>query len=195
MRSRQVTHHRCELKMTSAKKEKDIIDRFSNLPDEVSHQILSFFNFKELIRVGSVSKRFRGLYLSSLSLDFWSWYSNKQEQLNMLNSFERFLIHCGDNKIQHFRICLNLCSTLCDEIFRVITWIHIAARCNVEGLDLQLEITKTDMPMMELPSCIFLCGSLRSLLVDLYKVLKVPSFSGSTNLQHLSLSSVRMGLE
>ncbi|CAL9026444.1 unnamed protein product [Prunus brigantina] len=108
-----------------------IIDRFSNLPDEVAHHILSFFNFKKLIQVGSVFKRFRGLYLSSPSMDFWSSYSDKQEQLNMLNSFDRFLVHRGDSKIRNFHIHLDLCSSFRDEMFWVITWIRIAARCNV----------------------------------------------------------------
>ncbi|KAM1093419.1 hypothetical protein ACFX2I_008572 [Malus domestica] len=171
-----------------------VVDRFSNLPDEVAHQILSLVSLKELIRVGSLSKRCRGLYLSTPSLKFWSSYygGDKQGQLNLLNSFDRFLILRGGNKVQKFQVHLNLCSSLPDEIFRVITWIHIAARCNVEVLDLQLRVYKNDMASFELPSCIFLCGSLRSLIVTLYTVLKVPSFAGSTNLQHLNLSYVQI---
>ncbi|CAL9026448.1 unnamed protein product, partial [Prunus brigantina] len=78
---------------------------------------------------------------------------------HMLNSFDQFLVHREDNKIQNFRIRLDLCSSVRDEMFRAITWIHIAVRC---------------------------------LLVKVYARLKVPSFPGSTNLQHLSLSGVRI---
>ncbi|KAB2631518.1 F-box/LRR-repeat protein [Pyrus ussuriensis x Pyrus communis] len=170
-----------------------VVDRFSNLPDEVAHQILSLVSLKELIRVGSLSKRCRVLYLSTPSLKFWSsYYGDKQGQLNLLNSFDRFLILRGGNKVQKFQVHLDLCSSLPDEIFRVITWIHIAARCNVEVLDLQLRVYKNDMASFELPSCIFLCGSLRYLIVTLYTVLKVPSFAGSTNLRHLNLSYVQI---
>ncbi|CAN6716989.1 unnamed protein product [Malus baccata var. baccata] len=170
-----------------------VVDRFSNLPDEVAHHILSVVSLKEHIRVGTLSKRCRGLYLSTPSLKFRSSYNeDKQGQLNMLNSFDRFLILRGGNKVQKFQVHLDLCSSLPDEIFRVITWIHIAARCNVEVLDLQLSVLKNDMASFELPSCIFLCGSLRSLIVNLYTVLKVPSFAGSTNLQHLKLTEVQI---
>lgn len=45
-------------------------DRFSNLPDEVAHHILSFITFKDLTRVGSVSKRCREFYVSVPSVRF-----------------------------------------------------------------------------------------------------------------------------
>ncbi|KAM1947962.1 hypothetical protein ACFX15_008212 [Malus domestica] len=123
-----------------------VVDRFSNLPDEVAHHILSLVSLKEHIRVGTLSKRCRGLYLSTPSLKFWSsYYGDKQGHLNLLNSFDRFLILRGGNKVHKFEVYLELCSSLPDEIFRVITWIHIAARCNVEVLDLPLRVLKNDM--------------------------------------------------
>ncbi|BBH07639.1 F-box/RNI-like superfamily protein [Prunus dulcis] len=57
----------------------------------------------------------------------------------------------------------------------------MAVRCNVEVLDLELRIP--DTTMLELPSCIFLCGSLRSLSVHCNKILTAPSLDSCTNLQ------------
>lgn len=45
--------------------------------------------------------------------------------------------------------------------------------------------------MLELPYCIYLCGSLRSLFINTDTVLKVPSFACYNNLQNLKLRSVR----
>ncbi|KAM2624459.1 hypothetical protein TB1_031434 [Malus domestica] len=168
------------------------IDRLSNLPDEVAHQMLSFLNFKELIRVGSVSKRCRELFLSTPSLVICSPDSgNKQKHLNLLDSFDRFLLHRGDSKIQRLSISWCISSGLANKIFRMITWIHIAARCNVEVLDFALN-GKHIPGTLELPACIFLCGSLRSLLVHMDTILKAPSFACSSNLQCLTLKSVTM---
>lgn len=47
-----------------------ITDRFSNLPDEVAHRILSFLTFEDLARVGTVSKRCRKFYVSAPSVNF-----------------------------------------------------------------------------------------------------------------------------
>ncbi|KAM1489031.1 hypothetical protein TB2_031610 [Malus domestica] len=169
-----------------------IIDRLSNLPDEVAHQMLSFLNFKELIRVGSVSKRCRELFLSTPSLVICSPDSgNKQKHLNLLDSFDRFLLHRGDSKIQRLSISWCISSGLANKIFCMITWIHIAARCNVEVLDFALN-GKHIPGTLELPACIFLCGSLRSLLVHMDTILKAPSFACSSNLQCLTLKSVTM---
>ncbi|KAM1143130.1 hypothetical protein ACFX2B_031689 [Malus domestica] len=169
-----------------------IIDRLSNLPDEVAHQMLSFLNFKELIRVGSVSKRCRELFLSTPSLVICSPDSgNKQKHLNLLDSFDRFLLHRGDSKIQRLSISWCISSGLANKIFRMITWIHIAARCNVEVLDFALN-GKHIPGTLELPACVFLCGSLRSLLVHMDTILKAPSFACSSNLQCLTLKSVTM---
>ncbi|KAM2178707.1 hypothetical protein ACFX1R_033754 [Malus domestica] len=168
------------------------IDRLSNLPDEVAHQMLSFLNFKELIRVGSVSKRCRELFLSTPSLVICSPDSgNKQKHLNLLDSFDRFLLHRGDSKIQRLSISWCISSGLANKIFRMITWIHIAARCNVEVLDFALN-GKHIPGTLELPACVFLCGSLRSLLVHMDTILKAPSFACSSNLQCLTLKSVTM---
>ncbi|KAM1798844.1 uncharacterized protein LOC126617895 [Malus sylvestris] len=46
------------------------ITRFSDLPEEVAHHILSFLNFKDYTRVGALSKRCRQIHLSAPEMDF-----------------------------------------------------------------------------------------------------------------------------
>ncbi|VVA21824.1 PREDICTED: F-box/LRR-repeat [Prunus dulcis] len=165
-------------------------DRFSNLPDEVAHQILSSVSILDLTRFGTLSKKCRELYLSTPSLNFdefnnWN-KSSYAKQFKLLSSLDKFLVHRRENKIQCFRICWSLsygkAASLYNELYRVVTWIHMAVRCNVEVLDLELRIP--DTTRLELPSCIFLCGSLRSLSVHCNKILTAPSLELWLELVH-----------
>ncbi|VVA39877.1 PREDICTED: F-box/LRR-repeat, partial [Prunus dulcis] len=171
-------------------------DRFSDLPNEVAHQILSSVSILDLTRFGTLSKKCRELYLSTPSLNFdefnnWN-KSSYAKQFKLLSSLDRFLVRRRENKIHCFRICWSLshgkAASLYNELYRVVTWIRMAVRCNVEVLDLELRIP--DTTMLELPSCIFLCGSLRSLSVHCNKILTAPSLDSSTNLQYLKLTNV-----
>ncbi|KAH0981910.1 hypothetical protein GBA52_009087 [Prunus armeniaca] len=107
-------------------------DRFSNLPDEVAHLILSFLTFKDLTRVGTVSKRCRRFYVSAPSVNFdASQARTNQKLVELMSSWDRYLFHRGDNKLQRFSVFWNFfknksVSKLSDEHFRIITWIHNA---------------------------------------------------------------------
>ncbi|XP_008243668.2 PREDICTED: F-box/LRR-repeat protein At4g14096-like [Prunus mume] len=172
-----------------------LIDRFSNLPEGVAHHILSFLAQIDLARVSCVSKSCRKFYLSfpSLNFDAMPYANDMWERLKLLNYLDRFLIQRGDNKIQHFRIFwifLGPASSFSNEYFRVISWIHVAARCNVEVLDLELYMCEATTTLV-LPSCLFLCRSLRLLTVDLkFKLFQTPSLTSSTTLQCLKLKNV-----
>ncbi|CAL8170367.1 unnamed protein product [Prunus armeniaca] len=177
-----------------------MIDRMSNLPDEVAHNILAFLDITDLTRFGCVSKRCRELYLSTPSLDFDGFSdantSTCSRRLMLLSSLDRFLLlHCAVNKIQRFRICWNnLLSEenpcfIEDVRFRVITWIHNAVRCKVEVLE--VDVSVFEVRSYFLPSSVFLCGSLRSLLLSsLDLILKAPSLASSSNLECLKLEFV-----
>ncbi|KAL6278491.1 hypothetical protein ACE6H2_022092 [Prunus campanulata] len=83
-------------------------DRFSNLPDQIAHVILSFLTMADLARLSYVSKCWRELCLSSPVLNFNEYNciaaadmcDSKQRLLNIL---ERFLLLRADHKIQRFR--------------------------------------------------------------------------------------------
>ncbi|KAM1122820.1 hypothetical protein EV2_004477 [Malus domestica] len=88
------------------------LDRFSNLPIEIAHQILSHLNFEDLIRVGCVSKTCRKFYVSTPYLNFHDFYgvlvniSTCRKNRSVLDSLSKFFIQRGvHRKIQCFRFC------------------------------------------------------------------------------------------
>ncbi|PRQ18430.1 putative F-box domain, leucine-rich repeat domain, L domain-containing protein [Rosa chinensis] len=174
------------------------VDRLSNAPPEVAHHILAFLDFRDLIRLGSVSKMCRVFSLSAPSLEVSSSEAgNRRQQLNLLNSIDRYMIHRGDDKIKHFLVDWSFSAGISEEVFRMMTWIRIAVRCNVEVLELRLwapELNRieSDGTVLELPSCVYCCESLRSLLIKTQTILKAPSVTCSNNLQYLKLTNVRM---
>ncbi|PRQ43978.1 putative F-box domain, FBD domain, leucine-rich repeat domain, L domain-containing protein [Rosa chinensis] len=149
-----------------------LIDRLSNLPDHVAHHILSFLAIEDLTRFGCVSKGYGELYLSAPS----------------------YLFHRGVNRIARFHFHWNLDIHQPkifreDERFRLDKWIYNAIRCNVEVLDINIENSCLEAP--PLPFCIFLCGSLKSLVVEMYcKISKAPSLASLSNLECLKLQDV-----
>lgn len=97
--------------------------RFSNVPDEVAHRILSFLAITDLTRFGCVSKRCRELPLSAPSLDFdlsasdYTFASTCEKRIQLLNYLDSFLSRHGDNKIQRFRVRLE-----CHCVEKKIKW-------------------------------------------------------------------------
>lgn len=167
-----------------------IRDRFSPLPDEIAHHILSLVDFEDLTRVGAVSKRCNEFYLSTPSFTFCLPFDNMQRKSNKMNCFDRFLHRRGNNKIHHFGIELSFPAGISSKVFQVMTWIDTATRCSVEVLDLKLNMLRNE-PTVEFPLSIFHCGSLRSLLVH-FHIFKVPSFPCPNNLQRLNMSYVEL---
>ncbi|KAM5559435.1 F-box/LRR-repeat protein [Rosa sericea] len=177
------------------------IDRFSDLPDQVAHHILSFLALPDLSRVCCVSKRCGELCISAPSLNFDEFSSDSMStcsgRLKLLTYLERFLFRRGDNKIQSFRVrweshSMDVDATPCicdNECYRLSTWIQNAVRCNVEVLDLKITLYNTELVFS--PSCVFLCAPLKSLVVDMnYTVLRTPSSAFSSNLKYLQLTNV-----
>ncbi|BFG32802.1 hypothetical protein CerSpe_190760 [Prunus speciosa] len=200
--------------------------RFSNVPDEVAHRILSFLAITDLTRFGCVSKRCRELPLSAPSLDFdlstsdYTFASTCEKRIQLLNYLDSFLCRHGDNKIQRFRVRLEchcvekkikwmvdktrsfrIRREACEcrkEYSRIVRWVEIAVRRGVEVLHLEIFIDEKQCGLDSLvPSCVFLCGSLKTLELDFGmnypKVLKKPSSSSfSSNLQRLDLRNIEI---
>ncbi|KAM1525343.1 hypothetical protein ACFX10_009821 [Malus domestica] len=87
------------------------IDRFSVLPEEVAHCILSLLNFKDLTRVGALSKRCRQFHLSVPVVDFGTvwWTDEKKKKMDLATlmiSLDRYLHFRGHNRLQ--QVCIGL---------------------------------------------------------------------------------------
>ncbi|KAM1773779.1 hypothetical protein ACFX12_043236 [Malus domestica] len=161
------------------------MDRFSNLPDEVSHHIVYFLDTKDLTRLGTVSKSCRRLHLSTPTIRVYRCFvvhnSVDPHLSNFLSSFDRFLIQRGNSKIHIFS--LRLCRVFSanatargfdEELYQIFSWIYNVVRCNVEVLEFELVeagyIQDYEGALLESPSCVFSCRSLRSLRLSLRKV-------------------------
>ncbi|KAM5559442.1 putative F-box/FBD/LRR-repeat protein [Rosa sericea] len=169
------------------------VDRFSILPDEVAHHILSFLKFIDLVRVSTVSKTCRRFYLSipSLEINRYNLYARRdQEEVQLLNFLDRYFFNRGDNRIQHFHIHWSFNWKPSNKQIQVTDWIHKAVRCNVEVLDIDFCALP---PLFVMPSSVFVSQSLRSLSVHLHGViLQAPSSSLLCNLHYLKLSEIKI---
>ncbi|VVA26278.1 PREDICTED: F-box/LRR-repeat [Prunus dulcis] len=173
-------------------------DRLSNLPDHIAHRILSFLTTYDLARLSCVSKCCRGFCQSTPFLNFsrddgMAAADTCGRHQRLLNSLERFLLLRGDHKVQRFHFVWSRnqrssLSCICRDVyFRVMSWVHKAVKCNVEEVD--LDLFGLDDPILDFPSSIFLCESLKSLSVHMERlILKAPSVSFSSNLKDLELS-------
>ncbi|KAM2015409.1 hypothetical protein FF2_045144 [Malus domestica] len=171
-------------------------DRFSNLPKEIAHHILSFMSFKDLTRVGSVSKRrSQGFCLSTPFLnlnDFSDVHLRCSTSKGVLDSIDRFLsFHFSWRNHDTHENAGGIERCFCDEEkFRLSKWIEIAVRCNVEVVDLWIA---SSVWYPKLPTSLFLCPSLRSLVVinmECYISNAAASLDFSSNLEYINSSSV-----
>ncbi|KAM5551217.1 F-box/LRR-repeat protein [Rosa sericea] len=190
-------------------------DRFSNLPDDVTHHILSFLGVRDLASVGAVSKRCREFYLSvpSVNIDAScylpvplvnldaSCYLKTSSKLGALMCFwDRYMFQRGVNKIQRFYInwtffTRGIANKDSVEQYRINSWIHNAVRCNVE--ELNLNFTACGGFTFVLPSCLYQSQSFKSLVLKCLgkMTLEAPPVSLSCNLRYLQLTSVRIADE
>ncbi|CAL9003224.1 unnamed protein product [Prunus brigantina] len=183
-------------------------DRFSNLPDQIAHVILSFLTMADLARLSYVSKCWRELCLSSPVFNFNEYNcigdaDMCDSKLRLLNILERFLSLRADHNIQRFRFDWHLpppkknqssSSSSCgcrDVYYRVMSCVQKVVRCNVEQLELNL--LGLGEHSLNFPASIFLCESLKSLSVYTnHAILRAPSSSSSfsSNLKDLQLLNV-----
>ncbi|KAL6144524.1 hypothetical protein ACLB2K_055216 [Fragaria x ananassa] len=175
-----------------------LMDRLSELPEEVAHHILSFLEIKDLTCFGCVSKRCRKLYLSTPSLKFDGFFSKQlqryDERLRLWSYLDNYLFHRWVSRIQRFHFHWVLHSygsqqiLLEDEKFRLDKFICNAIKCNVEVLDIKIRSWGSGAP---LPTCVLHSGSLKSLSVYIYgRIIKAPSLASFSNLECLKLEGI-----
>jgi hypothetical protein len=164
-------------------------DRISILLDSIALHILSFLTMEDIARLSVVSKRWRALCISipSLTFDGMKYEHNHRKHDCFMDFLDRFIFRRSEIKMLQFCVCW-ISNKWYLEGFRVLTWLHYAVRCNVEVLDLELNIGLLQMPLN-----VFRCESLRFLTVDLHgQILQLPSSNGFTKLQSLTLKRVRV---
>lgn len=179
-------------------------DRFSALPPELVHRILNSVSVADAARVGCVSQRCRELHISNRFLNF-------PGGVEVMNSSDRVLAHRESNKVRSFSV--NWVADYRDEErglesrygvdkSRFMGWIRTAVSFHVESLSViykplmpRKNGREIEMDDIEFPYYVFVCESLKSLIVDMHcAILTNPSFSASSisNLVCLRLANVHV---
>ncbi|GMN32577.1 hypothetical protein TIFTF001_049779 [Ficus carica] len=89
----------------SATSRTESIDRFSSLPSDVAHKVVSFLEMEDISRLSVVLKRCRQLCLSTpflTTFDVIPYQTDAREQARLMNYLERLLILCTGMHTQEF---------------------------------------------------------------------------------------------
>ncbi|XVF39303.1 hypothetical protein PTKIN_Ptkin01aG0023900 [Pterospermum kingtungense] len=158
------------------------IDRLSCLPDSVLSHILSFLPTRYAIRTSILSTRWRYLYTSVTTLDFYDHHDSSDSFMNSVDRvlffhdmtcLERFRLRCGGVKTSAYRIC---------------GWISFALRRCVQELDLEMNIGD---PRDILPASLFMNKTLVKLALHVSNfVMTIPTKVCFPSLKTLHLEYV-----
>ncbi|KAE8008963.1 hypothetical protein FH972_005421 [Carpinus fangiana] len=176
----------------------DYDGRFSDLPDEMVHHILSFLQMRDLSRLSVVSRRCRELCISNPHLDLSNIdliNSDESSRSRFYSFVDRLIsLRCMHRvKRQTFRLRWSfVAGGGGGDEYRVATWLQHAVNMGVERVNLEL-VFDLGKPF-DLPLCFLGCNSLRQLKVDAGDgFVKLPSsYFAATNLQTLTLGPVRI---
>ncbi|KAL6287448.1 hypothetical protein ACE6H2_011838 [Prunus campanulata] len=147
-------------------------DRFSDLPDEISHHILSFLPMKSIAQVSATSKRWRSLWASFPILDFsevcpltFPFFQNKSvgqiydQQLKVVRFISSVLSRRHENSNIRFFALVG---------YVIYAWLHDwmpwLVKYRVEKL--VLKVWSRRMCDFTIPQCLFECDSLKSLTLE-----------------------------
>ncbi|PON81044.1 F-box domain containing protein [Trema orientale] len=176
-------------------------DRFTSLPDDVAHKVVSSLSLEDVSRLSVVSRRCRQLCISmpSLNVDVRPYLQDATKRTRLMNYVERlFSLRRG---VSTHRLCIGwfLDSSVNDkgggeEEYRILSWLHNAVTCNVKWLVLYLRLKRGSA--FSLPPCLIHSTSLESLTacVSINSILEFPSYSTIelSSLKTLDLWGVRI---
>ncbi|GMN55848.1 hypothetical protein TIFTF001_024968 [Ficus carica] len=170
------------------------MDRFSNLPDDVAHKIISFLALEDTSRLSVASKRCRQLCLSNsfLNFDISPYVRYPIQRAELMDYIDRLLFLRRGTDAQY---CCILGYLLIGEEFRVLSWLNNAVALNVKYFFLVLTL-EGGSQCLTLPSSLLCSTAVETLIVSFCYfgtgILKTPSLRATSSLQLLKLKSVRI---
>ncbi|KAH9627127.1 hypothetical protein KSS87_019426 [Heliosperma pusillum] len=128
-----------------AKKQRGIVDRISELPEFILHNILSMLDTKEAGRASILSKRWYGAWLSIPVLNFQPLYFSSETEDDDTHTVERFVEFVDKTMQRYFtqkyRITkMNLILPKVDEKLEsfVDKWVMIAVQNQIQRMEIQI---------------------------------------------------------
>ncbi|KAJ0113757.1 hypothetical protein Patl1_03441 [Pistacia atlantica] len=161
-------------------------DRFSNLPDDILHQILSFNDTKYAVQTCLLSKRFKNLWKTLPDLSFDSM------NFNRVFCFKRFVLDVlthRDPSVDIGKFSLTRRDRI-DKSFMTKVIDYVVSH-NVKDLSLPV-----DWGEFRLPQRLIECESINSLLMETFRPEILPGhWFGFVGLQDLHLSRMQFHYE
>ncbi|KAF6144344.1 hypothetical protein GIB67_024571 [Kingdonia uniflora] len=151
-------------KKPSLNQETNVDDKITELPNAILDRILSCVPTFYVVRTSVLSKRFRNLWFSMQSLDFDQDVflipshligRKKYGAINFSKCVDSVLYFRDGSDLMKLRISWSN-TYVTGDLNHLNNWIVIAVRHNVQELDLSRSL--------RLPSCLFICESLRTLV-------------------------------
>ncbi|KAK0601362.1 hypothetical protein LWI29_023538 [Acer saccharum] len=153
-------------------------DRLSSLPENIIRHIFSFLDSIDIVRASAVSRKWRYVWVSMPYLSVDIPYKMK------FNDFVDWVLMFR-NRLVDIQI-LRISGLLLEENHAFYRLMDVIPEFNLQELDLMIRYSRDKI---ELPQCIFNCGSLISLKLHIRKncILKQHTFPGLSRLKSLDL--------
>ncbi|TXG67880.1 hypothetical protein EZV62_009155 [Acer yangbiense] len=153
-------------------------DRLSSLPENIIRHIFSFLDSIDIVRASAVSRKWRYVWVSMPYLSVDIPYKMK------FNDFVDWVLMFR-NRLVDIQI-LRISGLFLEENHAFYRLMDVIPEFNLQELDLMIRYSRDKI---ELPQCIFNCGSLISLKLHIRNncVLKQHTFPGLSRLKSLDL--------
>jgi hypothetical protein len=145
------------------------IDRISELPESVLHNVMSFLTYKQVVQAGVLSKTWLKAWLTYPVFEFefdgkFYWlFDRRQNQKEFLETTLRHREKLKDKYMNKFTLDMEFYHLFDDPEFATIVerWIYHAVECNVR--EFKLENEDSDMSWYFLPQIIYSAKSINML--------------------------------
>ncbi|KAI3833973.1 hypothetical protein MKW92_020292 [Papaver armeniacum] len=176
----------------------DEVDRISKLTETLIHHILSFIDFKYAIQTCVLSKRWRYVWTSLPALNFDSklYFSGRTCDHKRVLDFVDNVLTLRDSRgsdIQKFHLVCGPFYSRADDFWtsRLHRWIIHVVKANVEDINVHYD----SKAVFKVPDCVFMCKSLKSLVLDISCRIILPNSLCLVRLKYLKLKDSSLNNE
>uniref|UniRef100_A0A5B6YJ97 F-box domain-containing protein n=1 Tax=Davidia involucrata TaxID=16924 RepID=A0A5B6YJ97_DAVIN len=166
----------------------ETLDRISALPDFILLHTLSLLPMKEVVKTGTLSKRWQYLWTSVPNLNFSDPIFERHCIRSFVSFVDRTLTLCRQSKINKFTIHFGYEPRFA---YNVNLWIRFATSCDVEELDINLFVMRDGIRLYTLPKHLFTSSSLTKLGFWFCNVAPAGAISWKS-LKNLSIWNVKL---